>query len=379
MVLFVLAKSNRFTIENYKKRQGQRVSHLIKIVLYNKISELDGSECSAIIFGDLERLSAAQRKLIVGLCDEIKSKYPELPIYNDPGLVMNRFDLLRHLYESKSNHFNVHRLSEPLQDIRYPVFIREENEHTGALSELIWNFNKLSKNVIRLFYLGYSPRNLLIVEFCDVSDENQIYHKFTAYKIGKHIMARRMDWNEHWVVKANRQVTQSEKWFVDSLFYLNNNPHKKWLNDVFEKAHINYGRADYALLGEKEQLWEININPSFGGNRVIKGKRRPELLLLRDKHHDELAHIFEQMAENKVHQLYLQKCTEIESQMSSDMIRDLWRTIHMWMETQKPPYRQLVQLIQITATVLSNITCFLKPLRDWIWEPKFETVSPKEG
>jgi hypothetical protein len=38
-------------------------------------------------------------------------------------------------------------------------------------------------------------------------------------------------------------------------------PHRARLGEVFELAGIDYGRVDYALRGERIQVWEINTNP----------------------------------------------------------------------------------------------------------------------
>jgi hypothetical protein len=33
---------------------------------------------------------------------------------------------------------------------------------------------------------------------------------------------------------------------------------------AFERGHVEYGRADFSLVGGRPQVYEINTNPSFG-------------------------------------------------------------------------------------------------------------------
>ena len=45
--------------------------------------------------------------------------------------------------------------------------------------------------------------------------------------------------------------------------YLTENPHERELREIFRLARIDYGRIDYAMLGDRLQVWEINTNPSI--------------------------------------------------------------------------------------------------------------------
>jgi hypothetical protein len=45
------------------------------------------------------------------------------------------------------------------------------------------------------------------------------------------------------------------------LRYIRDNPHADALLRAFEVAKIDYGRADYTVLGGRVQIFEINTNP----------------------------------------------------------------------------------------------------------------------
>ena len=43
--------------------------------------------------------------------------------------------------------------------------------------------------------------------------------------------------------------------------YMETNPHERALREIFQLARIDYGKIDYAILGDRLQIWEINTNP----------------------------------------------------------------------------------------------------------------------
>jgi hypothetical protein len=45
--------------------------------------------------------------------------------------------------------------------------------------------------------------------------------------------------------------------------YVRSNPHHDWLRQVFRVAHIEYGRIDYGFVGDRPQVWEINLFPTL--------------------------------------------------------------------------------------------------------------------
>jgi hypothetical protein len=52
--------------------------------------------------------------------------------------------------------------------------------------------------------------------------------------------------------------------------YLETNPHEQDLRKIFRLARIDYGRIDYAMLGDRLQVWEINTNPHIIFRRNIR-------------------------------------------------------------------------------------------------------------
>jgi hypothetical protein len=53
---------------------------------------------------------------------------------------------------------------------------------------------------------------------------------------------------------------------------------------IFELAHVEYGRIDYAIKDGRVQTWEINLNPTIGrGLRPPSRKLAPEVDAARER------------------------------------------------------------------------------------------------
>ena len=53
------------------------------------------------------------------------------------------------------------------------------------------------------------------------------------------------------------------------------NPHERELREIFRLARIDYGKIDYAVLGDRLQVWEINTNPTLAPtpDRIVAERR----------------------------------------------------------------------------------------------------------
>ncbi|MDL5047715.1 hypothetical protein QQ054_16995 [Oscillatoria amoena NRMC-F 0135] len=163
------------------------------------------------------------------------------------------------------NDFTVARADEPYSHLRYPVFVREADRHTGALTGLLKNEKEVNREVRKLNLLGYRSDELMVIEYVDSSDANGIHLKYSAFVLGECIMSRYLNFSRNWQVKStvypNDELMNRRKAEVEA--YMKSNPHEAWLKKVFAEAGITYGRADYTVIHWKPQLWEINLNPAF--------------------------------------------------------------------------------------------------------------------
>jgi hypothetical protein len=224
------------------------------------------------IFSDLDLFSDAELRPAIDLWQRLSELGPNVRFLNNPTRLLRRYELLRMLHDEGINHFNVYRVSDALASdpppkLRFPVFLRDEYAHTRNRSELLQGWkevraavDKLVATPRRLAPGEYSPDNLMIVEWCDTSDDAGVFRRFGAFVIGDTIVARELACSRHWVVK-DWAFGGMELW-REARAYVAENPHASFLQDVARRANVEYGRFDYALVDGQPQIWEINTNPT---------------------------------------------------------------------------------------------------------------------
>ena len=209
------------------------------------------------MFADLELASDDQRARATALWERLAASGSRL--LNHPTRTLRRYDLLRALHAPGRNQFTVYRTSEDLTDVRFPVFLRIEDDHEGRRSGLLDDHAALSQALDGL--AAEDRARMLVVEFCDVGDAGGVYRKYAAHVIGDTVIARALLGSTDWQVKEadllDADLLREEVEYVDS------NPHEHELREVFALAHVDYGRVDYSLLDGRMQVWEINTNPTL--------------------------------------------------------------------------------------------------------------------
>lgn len=365
MIYFVLARGNSSTIKNYLSKRGKEMEGKIGIIYYENLKPFSNLECNTLIFSDFDRLTSLQLKRASALYNQIKENYPDVTIINNPEKVKKRYDLLRALYKRGINNYNVFRVNDLLTDLQFPVFLREENNHTGALSDLIYNYKNLERNILALNLQGYPSKNLLIVEFVNVASSDGLFKKYSALKIGNQIIPRQLDYNMHWMVKTSFEFNTfpEEEYFKEFEYYIRENPHNEMLKNVFDISEINYGRIDYGMVDEKPIVWEINLNPNYGGLRFKKKNESNERLSnLRADFHQKLRSKLTELENNKNSIIKIQ----IENSLLKSMKTNGWfefvRKLHNMLTTKKPLFKKVVKSIRICFLFISKVLLyFLKP------------------
>lgn len=366
MIYFVLERSNSNTIRKYLQFRGEPMVGTIEVICYDEIEKLNGLSCSTLIFSDFDRLTSSQLTEVTKIFNQLKQKYPTLHILNNPSKVKLRYDLLTELYNRGINPYKVHRLSGNWDGIKFPVFVREENNHTGALSALIYSHKKLEQNVLALNMQGYPTKNLLATEFVDVSAKQGVFKKYSALKLQNEVFPRQVDYNFHWMVKTSIRFNKypKEEFLKEFTDYMHNHPHEKILTDLFEIAQIDYGRIDYGMLNGNPVVWEINLNPDYGGKKNKKNEIREDTVhQLRDEFHKKFREKFfelDKSVETKI-DFYISKETKrlLQPRKTEQIIR-LW---HNKLTTKKPFFKMLLKIMRkgflLLAIILLPILQFL--------------------
>ena len=74
------------------------------------------------------------------------------------------------LHAKGRNQFRVVRASERDVDLKFPVFLREEGEHSGSLTKLLKNRHELDEALVGAMFRKHQLRTLLVVEYLDTAD-----------------------------------------------------------------------------------------------------------------------------------------------------------------------------------------------------------------
>lgn len=257
MIFYLVTTEHSYTIDLYLRTWPKSRELSITTWFYDYLFKAKRFPFGVYIFSDLERLSPEQTR--AGL--EVREKLKDVGavVLNHPSRSRRRYELLRTLYERGVNEFNVYRLTECRMPQRFPVFIREENEHTGSLTLLLNTPKELELAIHQLVNQGQSPKDKLVVEFCNTVDALGIFRKYSVMVIGSKIIPRHILFSKNWLVKFPQPTTEAMR--LEEKNYIETNPHAEQLREIFQATRIEYGRVDYALSNGKIQVWEINTNP----------------------------------------------------------------------------------------------------------------------
>jgi hypothetical protein len=245
----------------------------ISVLRYDELWQREQFTTGTYVFTDFERLSARDRQRAGEIWDALARSPLETRILNDPNRVLGRYQLLRALAANGTNPYAAYRLHEAAA-ARFPVFLRREHEHSGSLTRLLWSRAELARAVAWLWQRGEPLHDLLAVEFFDTADGDGAYSKYGAYIIGDRIIPRSISFDVNWVVKPGKAPPPNAAQLRVEARYIEANPHREWLESVFDLAGVDYGRIDYSMVDGRPVVWEINTNPWYGFRDPVRPPER---------------------------------------------------------------------------------------------------------
>jgi hypothetical protein len=259
VIAYVSTKRHDYTIREYLASRGRALGRTIRPVAYEDVLRARRVRPGTWVFTDLERLSPSASEAAGRLWRSLEESGAPVRLVNHPLRVLRRYELLRRLRERGSNAFGVQRVTEAREPESYPVFVRGENDHLGSRTPLLHSRRELDEALEKLVASGGSRERLLVVEFCDTTDERGLFRKYSAFYIAGRVIPRHVFFGEDWSLKHPR-VVDDETDRVERL-YCETNPHEAEVRDVFGLAQIGFGRIDYGVRDGRIQVWEINTNP----------------------------------------------------------------------------------------------------------------------
>jgi hypothetical protein len=262
MIHFVVPAGRDNLFREYLDFWGRNLSERMRILHYETLVRQSRCDRGTYVLSTLDELNPAMERAIEDL-HRLLGGIDGVRILNHPTGTMRRYDLLAELARRGLNEFRAVRASEDLAGLRYPVFIRGERDHEGAISHLLHSAAAVEAGIGRALVQGHRLRDLLVVEFCATADEGGFYRKYAAFVVGDRVVARSLNCGSEWMLKFHGNE-YSRSMVLEELDYVRTNPHEAQLAEICRVAGAEYGRIDYSMKDGRVQTWEINLNPTIG-------------------------------------------------------------------------------------------------------------------
>jgi len=266
-------------MRDYLEGHAQDLLGRVAVVHYEDLPARRSLPAGTYIFSALDQLSPAGLGLMLELEQQLARAGGLARILNAPSRTLLRYALLAELRRAGWNRHGAARATGDLSGLRFPVFLREEHQHTGPISPLVHDGAGLRRELGRALLRGYSLEELLVVEFFDAAGPDAIYRRYPAFIIGSQIIPRGLSQGPNWMLKFE-EAKFTEASLLEERAYVLGNPHEADLRKVFELAgRVEYGRVDYAVKDGRLEVWEINLNPTIVLARGAAAPNLPEALL----------------------------------------------------------------------------------------------------
>jgi hypothetical protein len=244
----------------YLRGLGASIAPRLRSITYKELRSWDTFPSATYLFTEVAGLNESQMALATRVWDRLSQGPTPVRLLNDPRRVLGRYELLRVLHDRGLNSHRAYRLREAHR-ARFPVFLRRERRHYGV-TRLLWSRSELARAVLWATRRKGWPRDdLLVVEFVDTAGADGLYNKYGAFYVCGRVLPRHLVFRPGWMVKAEPPPPPVPQHVDLWREYLEANPHESWIREAFEAAHIDYGRIDYSMHGDRPTVWEINTNP----------------------------------------------------------------------------------------------------------------------
>jgi hypothetical protein len=257
-----LTANHAGTFSRFFDTWGASLRPRVRILTYEQLALFRRFPGGAYIFADLERLLPFELSFARWAYRRLKARPADYLLLNGPGRCLSRFDLLRALAARGVNDFTVYRPWEVGPHVRFPVFVRREDDHAGPRSPLLHSPRELRR------FLGGLPRRerlmrgrYMVVEYRETVGADGLYRKYSAIKIHQALVPHHIQFSRNWATKVTDLVEDDT--VREEREYVRTFPHRDQVAEIFRLAGITYGRIDYSLRDGRMQVWEINTNPTL--------------------------------------------------------------------------------------------------------------------
>jgi hypothetical protein len=279
MIFYYTTAAHDYTLGGIRSA-GHPISKQILNIHYESLLQAGSAQISGAgvhIFSDIDRLPGFFIPTLVRYRRELIEEYGNKVLFlNHPTRSKRRYELLKLLHKKNINHFDIYRLNEYPCPSRWPVFVRQENEHDGPKSPLLHSQEELDAFRGKLQQEETFCDDLVVIEFLDTSGPDGLYRKYSATRFGDALIPRHVFLHREWSVKHKLKEFEELQQKEEEVF-LQQFSHRQELMDIFLLAEIDHGRIDYSFHEEQIQVWEINTNPAYYTFREVPGSDNRQL------------------------------------------------------------------------------------------------------
>jgi hypothetical protein len=218
------------------------------------------------LFTDLDRLGFWELELAARLYRRLRAGGAR--VLNDPARVLQRHALLSRLHCDGLNDFRAWRVEEPERPDRFPVFLRTQSAHRGPLSDLLHDAAEVEAAIGRALDEGIPIRELMLVEYRAQPIAPNLFRKLAAMRVGDRIVSTLCVHESRWSAKHGELGIATEALYRDEYDIVERNRWEGLVDPAFERAGVEYGRVDFALVDGRPQFYEINTNPTL--SRILE-------------------------------------------------------------------------------------------------------------
>lgn len=256
MIRFAMTRAHAYTVKAFRR---ERAAPRVEVVPYDRLLAARRLARAVYVFTDFDRLGAWDLELAAVVHRRLAEA--GVPVLNDPARVKTRYALLRALHEAGINAFNAYRLDECVRPARYPVFLRREAGHGQPLSGLLADWDAVARASEQALADGVPASAVVIVEYAAEPERPGIFRKLALARVGERFVPQVCVHDDNWLVKRGKLGGATPELYEDDLRIVRENPFAGELARAFQIAGIEYGRADFGLVGGRVQVYEINTNP----------------------------------------------------------------------------------------------------------------------
>jgi hypothetical protein len=270
-LLYFLTKArSSHTIWRFIWGAGWRRLPFLRPLSYEELFHRQTAPVGHYVFTDFDRMSPYEIQCAEQVARQVQARHPTVRIHNHPARALERVPLLMRLQQAGLNDFGVTRIDGGERPAAYPVFIRSEDDCKRPDTGLLDGEAAFDAALADLRARGVPLKRRIAVQYRGQAAPDGYFRKYGALRIGGRFVLQHIQRNTDWYVKRG-QVERDAAFQTEFTALYDDFTHAAALEPVFAMAGLDYGRADYAFVDGRMQVYEINSNPT-----IPKLRRRRE-------------------------------------------------------------------------------------------------------